>query len=257
MKIFISWSGDRSKEVAAGLKTLIQDVVRCSEPWVSGADISPGARWSNVIQSELQETRFGILCLTRDNISAPWILFEAGALAKTVEDTFVCPYLVDLNAADIPQGPLSQFQAKTRSQDDTWELIRSINAAAKDASDLDADLRRRFDLGWSGFSSVLEAVPASLAPASPKRGAAEIAEETLVLVRHMAAQAEDRWKAESEVLVRLLASSDTRQARDVDLFRLSDREARARSGVQSRYRRAIESMGDWGGAEGPGDGGAA
>jgi hypothetical protein len=58
--------------------------------------ISAGARWANELANELAGTRFGILCLTRDNLNSPWLLFEAGGLAKTVEDTFVCPYLLVL-----------------------------------------------------------------------------------------------------------------------------------------------------------------
>ena len=65
-------------------------------PGYRPADIDAGERWSNSVQKELEEPRFGILCLTQDNLTAPWILFEAGALAKTVQNTYVCPYLIDV-----------------------------------------------------------------------------------------------------------------------------------------------------------------
>jgi cystathionine beta-lyase/cystathionine gamma-synthase len=32
---------------------------------------------------------FGVLFVTRQNVSAPWLLFEAGALSKTVSRAFV------------------------------------------------------------------------------------------------------------------------------------------------------------------------
>jgi hypothetical protein len=74
---------------------------------MSESDIEAGARWGREIESNLQETKFGIICLTKDNQFAPWLLFEAGALAKAVANTFVCPYLIGLDAIDISQGPLT------------------------------------------------------------------------------------------------------------------------------------------------------
>ena len=95
MKVFLSWSGDRSATVAKALKDYLPDMIQEIKPWMSRADIRAGARWSGEVQAELSECRFGIICLTRDNQTAPWILFEAGALAKTIEGTFVCPYLIN------------------------------------------------------------------------------------------------------------------------------------------------------------------
>jgi hypothetical protein len=93
---------------------------------MSTTDIDAGARWNRDIDKELGETTFGIICLTKTNHSSPWILFEAGALAKTIEDTFVCPYLIDLVPSDIPSGPLTQFQAKRADEKETWELILQL-----------------------------------------------------------------------------------------------------------------------------------
>jgi hypothetical protein len=57
-----------------------------------------------------------------ENQVAPWILFEAGALAKTIESTFVVPYLIDLEPPNINRGPLKQFQAK-RANNPTATLV--------------------------------------------------------------------------------------------------------------------------------------
>jgi len=145
MKVFISWSGERSKLVAKALREWIPDVLQAVEPWMSEMDIEAGARWNRVIQDRLSDIRFGIVCITRDNCNAPWILFEAGALAKTLEDTFVCPYLIDLRLHDLPQGPLTQFQAKEADEEGTWALIQTVNTTLGEEALSEDKLRKTFE----------------------------------------------------------------------------------------------------------------
>lgn len=128
MKVFISWSGERSKAVAEALHDWLPNVIQTVRPWVSLADIEKGTRWSTDIAAQLEECRIGLICLTPENLSAPWLLFEAGALSKTLEKTFVCPYLVNLQPADV-RGPLSQFQMTTAEKEETRKLLHTINKA--------------------------------------------------------------------------------------------------------------------------------
>lgn len=148
MDIFISWSGSISREAALVIREWLPDVIQSLNPWMSSKDISAGARWNNEIQEKLAKTKFGIICLTSDNLEAPWILFEAGALAKSIENTFVCPFLIGLSPSDIPGGPLSQFQAKPADRVGTWELLKSINAALGDTALEENQLRRSYDRCW-------------------------------------------------------------------------------------------------------------
>ena len=49
------------------------------------------------IAKALDETKFGVFCVTPENQGEPWLNFEAGALSKTVtERTYVCAYLIEL-----------------------------------------------------------------------------------------------------------------------------------------------------------------
>lgn len=182
MKLFISWSGDRSRAVAEALRDWLPDVIQSVDAWISSQDINAGARWSSEISEQLSETKFGVLCLTRENQEAPWILFEAGALAKTLRDAFVVPYLVDLQPSDL-QGPLTQFQAQQRDRDGTWELVRSVNASLGKDTLPEARLKRIFDRMWPELEEALEQLPESSTPTKAARSEKEILREVLELVR--------------------------------------------------------------------------
>lgn len=183
MKIFISWSGLQSKTVANSLRQWIPDVIQSVEPWMSETDIDAGARWSRNIDHELGDTKFGILCLTKTNLTAPWILFEAGALAKTIDETFVCPYLIDLNPSEIPAGPLTQFQAKRADEKETWELILTINKALKEDALSEEKLRRTFERWWPDLKTTLDNLPEEEESPKDTRSVENMLEEVLGLVR--------------------------------------------------------------------------
>jgi hypothetical protein len=168
MNIFISWSGDRSKTIAEALHRWLKGVIQSVEPWMSGKDIAAGSRWNAELWRKLAETNFGIVCLTPENCSAPWLLFEAGALAKTLDNTFVCPYLIGLAPTDVPAGPLTQFQAKQATYDGTWDLVESINKARKGSIRNDL-LKENFELWWPKLERSLNELPDSAPPTEMKQ----------------------------------------------------------------------------------------
>ena len=112
MKVFISWSGDSSHKVAIVLRDWLPSVIQALEPYVS-SDIDKGARWMADISGELENSSFGILCVTKDNIHAPWLNFEAGALSKFAKQDRAAPFLFGVDVSEIREGPLSQFQASS------------------------------------------------------------------------------------------------------------------------------------------------
>lgn len=108
MQVFLCWSGERSKAMAEALKDWLPQVVQAVKPWISSSDIDKGSRWITEMSDTLKETQVGIVCLTRENLDAKWILYEAGALSKT-EDARVCTFLLDIEDTDL-EYPLAQFQ---------------------------------------------------------------------------------------------------------------------------------------------------
>ncbi|CAC9976768.1 hypothetical protein [Flavobacterium panici] len=53
MKVFISWSGERSKKVAELLDDWLQCVIQAVNPWMSSKDIDRGALWFTEINDQL------------------------------------------------------------------------------------------------------------------------------------------------------------------------------------------------------------
>jgi len=107
MKVFISWSGDKSKQVAEWIDTWLQCTIQSSDPWLSSRSIDRGATWFTEIMNELSDTSIGIICLTKENKDKPWILFEAGAIAKGLSSSRVCTFLIDLEPIDLVNPPSS------------------------------------------------------------------------------------------------------------------------------------------------------
>lgn len=57
-----------------------------------------------------------------DNVSAPWINFEAGAIAKSL-DSCVATLMININPSDI-KYPLSRYQATKIDHDDFYQLVK-------------------------------------------------------------------------------------------------------------------------------------
>jgi hypothetical protein len=149
MKVFFSWSGTRSRAAAELLRDWTKCVIQASEPWISTRDIDRGALWFSEINSGLASTSVGIVCLTQANKNKPWILFEAGALAKGLSTGRVCTFLVDLEPSDI-QDPLAQFNHTKPNEDGLWNLVVTLNSTLEKRLD-DRILREVFDTYFPQF----------------------------------------------------------------------------------------------------------
>lgn len=189
MKIFLSWSGGLSHEVAKALDAWLPQVMNALQPWLSSQDIDKGARWFEEIGATLSSTDFGILCLTQTNINAPWILFEAGALSKSLGQARVCPLLVNVKNSDL-QGPLAQFNTAGISKDEIFRLIQSVNVRLPDDKRrTELQLAEAFEVWWPRLAVKLdEAVSRSsteeaMQPKLQKRSVEDILDEILELAR--------------------------------------------------------------------------
>lgn len=179
MKVFISWSGERSKMLAMALHEWLPLILHYVEPWLSEADISAGERWAQEVANKLEDSHFGIICVTPENLGAPWVLFEAGALAKSMQDgAKVIPLLFDLEFSDI-SGPLAQFQAKKVEKKNLKEVVDSINEAGKVPT---GRVDQLFAFLWAELEQKLQAIPPK-ASEKKTRPQEEILEELVTTIR--------------------------------------------------------------------------
>jgi hypothetical protein len=185
MKVFISWSGDRSKAIAEELRDWLPTIVQSLEPFISTQDVPVGGRGLNVLASELQDCSFGILCLTQENKEGQWIHFEAGALSKVIEASRVVPLLLDLKISDLT-GPLVQFQAiAIEDRDGVFALIKAL-AEQSLPPIAESRLQRLYDAFWPELEEKVSKlkVAATSEPKQDARSEREILEEILLLSRN-------------------------------------------------------------------------
>lgn len=184
MKVFISWSEDRSKKIAELFSEWLPQVIQAIDPWIS-MDITKGARWSPEISNELEVSKIGIICLTPENLDNKWILFEAGALSK-IKENKVCTFLLGLTPSDIEQ-PLGQFQHTIFTKDDVFKLIQSINNQLQSANEKSLPntfLYHIFERSWPEFNEKMTEISRANPEKQKKhRSERDILEEILELIR--------------------------------------------------------------------------
>lgn len=189
MKVFLSWSGTRSHKVALVFRDWLPSVIQEIVPYVSSEDIDKGARWSTDIAKELADSTFGILCVTRENINAPWLNFEAGALSKTMDKAFVSPFLFDVKRSEV-DGPILQFQSTVFEKADLKKLVQTINKACDPHGLSSERLTKAFNVWYPNLEEELKKLgdlpddaPADANQLPETPGTQEILEEILDLSR--------------------------------------------------------------------------
>jgi hypothetical protein len=133
MRVFISWSGERSHRLAGVMKDWIEE---CFSPLGISAfissDIPKGSLWLSALDDELKNADAGLVCLTPQSLHSGWVLFEAGALSTAVArntggQSRVFTYLLGVESRAL-QGPLSVYQSTVATMEDTLGLVNSLLA---------------------------------------------------------------------------------------------------------------------------------
>jgi hypothetical protein len=194
LEIFISWSGERSHGVATALHQCLPLMFQTKvKPWLSSRDIDAGGRGQREISNHLQNCKVGIVCLTEDNLQSNWIHFEAGAISKVVEESYVCTYVIGINEVDV-RPPLSQFQGSKADYEGTKRIVETINKALGDRALSPDILSETYHIMWGTLEAKLSAALTRLPvrARSDTRSEREILEEVLTLVRHYRKEVPDQ-----------------------------------------------------------------
>ena len=145
--LFISWSGDRSREAASYFRDWITRVIPTANPFFSDDDIRKGAISREVLDDKLRDSSFGIVFLTFENRHAPWIHYEVGMLnARKVP---ISSLMLNLNYSDVV-GPIQNFQHSSINKVDCLHLIQSLrDFIAPDVKE--ESLVHFFECAWPDF----------------------------------------------------------------------------------------------------------
>ncbi|MFE5878356.1 TIR domain-containing protein [Rhodococcus sp. NPDC056506] len=163
VKIFISWSGDLSREITKVIHAWLPKMIDRVDPWMSDIDVQAGSRALQDIETRLNESAFGIIVVTTDNQEKTWLNFEAGALSKRFDNspTRVVPLLVNFDEFFQITGPIRQFQGVMLQQKGELykpgmlKLLQSVAVIAE--ADWDS-VSTRFNWSWDEFCEDIRAV---------------------------------------------------------------------------------------------------
>jgi hypothetical protein len=215
MKVFLSWSGEPSRSIAHALREWLPTVAQHVDPWMSDEEIKSGTRWNDKVAEALDGTDFGIVCVTASNQHKPWLMFEAGALAKRLAVAQLVPLCVDLAPSEIT-GPMETFQARRLDEHGMRKVVHDL-MALRDKPPALAQSDEIFQALWPSLEAkVNEAKQQSPDPQVPQRGPQEILEELVDRVRRIerelaGAASAGHYVADRALLTYLLESS-ARQA---------------------------------------------
>ena len=155
-RLFISWSGATSRLVAEILRANIIPLVNALEPWTSD-EIEKGANWHHRLSQSIQRSQAALLCVTPDNLAAPWLHFEAGALWSL--GNVVCPYMFGVPKKALSGTPLSHLQATDAfDEKDVRRLFMQLNTLSGGLLP-DSDFERSFRRWFPAVIQELRAVP--------------------------------------------------------------------------------------------------
>ncbi|MBX3119033.1 MAG: TIR domain-containing protein [Fimbriimonadaceae bacterium] len=183
MKLFLSWSGDRSKALAEAFDKWIQSVVQAVTPFFSPDDIEKGSFWFQEINENLKEAKTGIMFITQENRDRPWMLFEAGALATKIGKPRLIPLLFDMQPSELT-GPLANLNVAVFNKDEIKKVVMTINGQVEEQRLDPAVLDSVFEKWWPDLDDAVATILSQEDhKISPSRPTEDILEELLALGR--------------------------------------------------------------------------
>jgi hypothetical protein len=237
MKLFISWSGPTSQQIAEELRSWLPLILPSVVPFITTTDIDKGAKWQGEISRELEQSNYGIVCLTADNLESQWLAFEAGALSKHLVEGRVATLLFETKHGDV-RPPLGMFQGTLFNESDVRQLVLNINAAVPDGQRRGPDqIDKVFLRLWPDLEKPIRLILQTAAAKVPSKvepapDAAAIATEMMSMLR----QQNVILSAPEKLFAPVLALVEDRLAAMRRMMLRELREVRDRDDVLRRFR---------------------
>lgn len=145
--VFLSWSGDESNFYATAWRRWINEVFSDAKVFLSSKDIRAGDDWRRKISKKIRKSKVGIVFVTTTNKKAPWMLFEAGALAiASRRRLLIC----------VISGAMNKLP-------DPLRAVHAVKADKKGAKEIFKELKARvgepeaeFSLAWPKLEKLLQ-----------------------------------------------------------------------------------------------------
>src|ERR1700733_7232802 len=96
MKVFISWSGELSKQIARPITEWPPSALQKVKPWFS-EEIEKGANWQNELSSQLKDTKFSIIILTSEALKSDGLCSRLGLPRMQLEELMLVLFYLELN----------------------------------------------------------------------------------------------------------------------------------------------------------------
>ena len=212
-RLFISWSGENSKQIARGLKTVLEESFFNNtdlECFVSDVDISAGDDWSRKIKNELHNCKLGIVCITKENLRAPWIYFESGAIIS--HKIKLIPLLISCDYKSLQNTPLAyQNMVNLYDQEKFIQMIILINKELKLSNISKENLRKlvkiQYDMmiaDWVVPLKALKAMRLFNEKYIYPRSVSTVSIDSLYICTPMASISKERYDRNRDFLISLI-----------------------------------------------------
>ena len=178
-KVFLSWSGCLSKNIASACKDFLEEIFGENSTFVSFRDIPMGANWAKKLSEELEKDNCGIIFLTPENIEAPWLFFEAGALSAK-KDANVVPVFFGVERNNFQDNPLFLQQSvvmtrskllnvKTNKKEDLHIILKMVNDKLGKPISKKA-MNKKLNNKWEAFRKTLNNIGKEYIPKTKING---------------------------------------------------------------------------------------
>lgn len=167
MKIFISWSKEKSRRLAEATQKLIINVLGNSIEIFFSPDMYKGTNADYKIHNQLLESDKCITCITSDNFKNPWLMYEAGVIYGSHYDKTDKGIVIPILFEHIPEWsswvdkPLNryvpiQIEYNPKSNETKKEFLNFLTELGGECGLKPKNFNKYWAFYWESVKEILE-----------------------------------------------------------------------------------------------------